>query len=140
MEQLSETAFILDKEFTLKEIQGQLAYLLGLLQPSPSSPKNSVPGFLVRAISGASTATAISAGKLLVKAALVQNISTNNVTLGGDGVVVGKGHILNKATSSGDAGDTVTIVPPSGYDAVDLSLIFFNQTGTGDTLSVFYFL
>ncbi len=74
-----------------------------------------------------------------VREALVQNIATNPVTLGGTGVKVGTGYILNAADSAGKAGDTVTIVPPSGADLVDLSFIYFNQTGTGVTLAVFYF-
>ena len=115
--------------------------LLNLLPPSatPIPLVSSLPQFLVVSITGASTATSTAPPGTLVKAALVQNISANNVTLGNKGVAVGAGYILNAATGTGSAGDTVTIVPPPGADLVDLSLIFFNQTGTGATLAVFYF-
>jgi len=102
-------------------------------------PTVAIPAFAIITISGTAGTTPISPPGTLVRAALVQNISTNPVTLGPSGVANGKGYILNAATLAGQAGDTVTIVPPPNADVVDISQIFFNQSGTGTTLSVWSF-
>jgi hypothetical protein len=130
-----------DANYEINEtIVGLLQQILRALKPSTGTPLTSTPNILVVSISGASTATPINKTALAVKAALVQNISTNVVTLGSQAnLAVGIGYLLNAASASASAGDTVTVVPPQGADYVDLSQIWFNQTGTGATLAVFYF-
>jgi hypothetical protein len=93
-----------------------------------------IPPLVLKLTTG-STAQSISTGQLC-KNAIIQNISTNPVTIGGANVAVGAGFILNAASKAGNAGDAVTVGPQGNDDALDLSQIWFNQTGTGNTLAV----
>lgn len=119
-------------------IVGQVQRLRRELQPKPEKPGTAgvtVQSVTVVKISAAATATQMPA--VLVKSAMIQNISVNPVTLGSsNSVTSGNGFILNAAAGTGNAGDTVTIAPQGSDLFIDLSLFWFVQTGAGNTLAL----
>lgn len=116
-----------------KEYLTMVGLLQQILVVLGGGPSNYTPGFFIAAISGASTTTRLIATHFVVRAAIIENISTNSVTLGSSTpLTVGTGFILNGASASGNAGDALTV------GNTDLFEIFFNQTGTGNTLAVYY--
>lgn len=108
--------------------------------PPPTAYTTTPAPISVIADLGASVPTQVSVNPLLVRAAQLQNISVNAVTLGTVGTITpGNGFILNGAAGVGNAGDTVTIAPQGDAEYIDLASIWFVQIGTGNTLALWVF-
>ena len=134
---ISDTEF--EELFTLhgavKKLTDQIGWLTKILTALAGSPTKGLTGIVnVVSLSTGGTFQRISATSRLVNRAIIQNISTENVTIvsGSPNATAGQGIALNAAPATGLGGGSL----PVGN--IDLSTLFFVRASSGVTLAVYY--
>lgn len=97
------------------------------------------PSIVLRTLATGGTFERVVSSPRLVKYAVIQNISTEVVTLTTfDNAALGSGILLNAAGASGQAGGSLEVLPNNtAEDQVDLNIFRYSRTTAGLSLSVY---